>query len=114
VARYRQRLSGPLIDRFDLVVKVDRLEASALHEPGETTKTVGDRVAKARSFLATADHVLLPDADHLLTRALEIGLLTARGADRVRRVATTIAALGESAEVGEEHVAEAMASRVAW
>ncbi|HEU4320698.1 MAG TPA: YifB family Mg chelatase-like AAA ATPase [Acidimicrobiia bacterium] len=114
IARYRQRLSGPLLDRFDLVVKVDRLEASALHEPTETTRTVGERVAKARTFLAGADHFFLPDADHMLIRALENGLLTARGTDRVRRVARTIAALDGSDKVVEEHVAEAMASRVAW
>lgn len=114
VARYRQRLSGPLVDRFDLVVKVDRLEASAFFEVGETTEKVRARVTAAREFMASTDQRFLPSADDMSTRALEAGMLTARGITRVRGVARTIAALAASEKVTDDHLAEAMASRVSW
>jgi magnesium chelatase family protein len=51
-------------------------------------------------------------ARRLLTRSVRSAALTARGWDRVRRVALTCADLDESAVVGETHVAEALALRV--
>jgi predicted ATPase with chaperone activity len=53
-------------------------------------------------------------AAQLLVTALGNSLLTARGVDRVRGVATTICALADEDEVLEEHVAEAMGLRTDW
>lgn len=113
LARYRQRMSGPLIDRFDLVVKVDRLESM---EAGDTESSleVRARVVTASDRLGRDRPATRRDADTLLDAALSNRLLTARGLTRVRRVAVTIAALAGSENVDESHVAEAMALRAEW
>lgn len=113
-ARYRQRVSGPLLDRFDLVVKVDRLEESALEETPEPTAVVRARVEGASKLLSSDGIGVGNDAREMLARALGEGLLTARGMERVRRVATTIAALSGCDEVVGDHVAEAIGLRADW
>ncbi|HWB88723.1 MAG TPA: YifB family Mg chelatase-like AAA ATPase [Acidimicrobiia bacterium] len=114
VTRYRQRVSGPLLDRFDLVVKVDRLVPESAPEPVETSAVVRARVAAAWEVLAGHRPEPTPGARRLVGMALGSGALTARGADRVTRVATTIAALGGAEVVAEDHVAEAMGLRGEW
>lgn len=115
VARYRQRVSGPLLDRFDLVVNVDRLEADDATGPEpDSSAEVRRRVAGAHKRLADGTPELDEGASALLVGALKNSLLTARGVDRVRRVATTICALADGDRVEEEHVAEAMGLRVDW
>lgn len=114
--RYVRRVSGPLLDRFDLRVNVHRPRIDDLlaNEPGESTCAVAERVAAARA-LATArqgclngalpsaqlDTVarLASDARHHLRDEMEQGRLTGRGYHRVRRAARTIADLrGERSE----------------
>jgi len=114
IARYRQRVSGPLLDRFDLVVKVDRLTAPALNQPVESTDDVRRRVVAAAEILCQGPRGLGDPARDLLTSALRNGFLTARGVDRVRRVARTISALAGEETVTEDHVAEAIALRASW
>lgn len=115
VARYRQRVSGPLLDRFDLVVTVDRLEADDATGPDpDTSAEVRRRVAGAHKRLADGTPEPDEEANALLVAALRNSLLTARGVDRVRRVATTICALADEDKVTEEHVAEAMGLRADW
>jgi magnesium chelatase family protein len=115
VARYRQRVSGPLLDRFDLVVKVDRLEAAEASGPEpDPTAEVRRRVVAAHERLVDGPPALTIGAGELLRAALGNSLLTARGVDRVRRVAGTISALSGDDAVTEEHVAEAIALRADW
>lgn len=115
VARYRQRVSGPLLDRFDLVVKVGRLDVTEIDETTpDSSAEVRRRVAGAHKRLADGEPGVNSDARALLTEAVANSLLTARGADRVRRVAITLAALGDDDTVSEAHVAEAMALRADW
>lgn len=115
VARYRQRVSGPLLDRFDLVVNVDRLEADDATGPEpDSSAEVRRRVAGAHKRLADGTPQLDEAANALLVATLRNSLLTARGVDRVRRVARTICALADADRVAEEHVAEAMGLRVDW
>lgn len=108
--RYRRRLSGPFLDRFDLRVEVLRPDVEALlgGTGGEPTATVAARVAAARAR-ATARGVrvnadlsgpgldrwapLDGDARDLLATVLRSGRLSARGLARVRRVARTLADL---------------------
>ncbi|MGB8361827.1 MAG: ATP-binding protein, partial [Acidimicrobiia bacterium] len=113
VARYRRRVSGPLIDRFDMVVKVDRLESMEGGE-SESSQQVRSRVTAASTLLASGRIEQHRSALSLLEAALTNQLLTARGVVRVRRVATTIAALAGSEVVDEGHVSEAMALRAEW
>lgn len=115
VSRYRQRVSGPLLDRFDLVVKVDRLEASDASGPDpDPTAEVRRRVTGAHKRLADGEPTVTTEANDLLIAALRNSLLTARGVDRVRRVAMTICSLADEDRVSEEHVAEAIGLRADW
>jgi magnesium chelatase family protein len=116
VSRYRQRVSGPLLDRIDLVVKVGRVETLTVGGvDGETTEVVRKRVMTAVEFGGLAGVGRLSgESTEMITRAVESGLLTARGATRLARLAVTIANLAASERVEEEHVAEAMALRVEW
>ncbi|MFD9867403.1 YifB family Mg chelatase-like AAA ATPase [Streptomyces niveus] len=115
VRRYQSRLSGPLLDRVDLRVEVQPVHRADLMGQGgrgETTAVVAERVARARLRSAerlagtpwtvnseVPGHELrtrwltAPGALDAAERDLERGLLTARGLDRVLRVAWTVADL---------------------
>jgi magnesium chelatase family protein len=126
LARYRGRISGPLIDRFDLIVRVGRVESGEYSAPaGESSSAVADRVLRARTAQrerGVINRRLRPSESSdeaetalaLVTSALGNGVLTARGADRVRRAARTIADLEGVAKVTEEHMAEAIGLRGEW
>lgn len=123
--RYRRRLSGPLLDRFDLRVRLGRVHPSELDGPqGDPSIVVRARVAAARKRQTARGGInralrrslletLQWDADGrtLLGEAVESLALTARGWERVRRVAVTIADLAESDVITRSHVAEALAYR---
>jgi magnesium chelatase family protein len=125
VARYRRRLSGPFLDRFDVRVRVPRLRPAELSgSPGESTAVVRARVDAARDRqwsrgvlnrdLAGAALDGVPwsgEARSVLTAAAERTALTARGWDRVRRVARTICDLAGEDAVSAAHVQEALALR---
>lgn len=115
-ARYRRRISAPFLDRFDLVVPITRPSADDLlsGEPGEPSATVAARVAQARTRAAVRglqDSVLSPEANDALAGKLREGALSARGLDKVRRVAQTIADLEGANIVTDNHVAEALSLR---
>lgn len=126
--RYRRRLSGPLLDRFDISVALPRIGVDDYHgSSGESTSYVAARVAAARRIQGDRGRLnrdLAPDdlrelngaggtANSVLRRSMESGELTARGADKVRRVARTIADL-EGTDVGEDHMFEALRLRAQW
>jgi predicted ATPase with chaperone activity len=102
-----------LLDRFDLVVKVDRLEVTDGPDP-DSSAEVRRRIAGAHKRLADGPPDLTSPANELLVSALRNSLLTARGTERVRRVAMTICALADEEAVSEDHVAEAMGLRADW
>jgi magnesium chelatase family protein len=129
--RYLRRLSGPLLDRFDLRVGVARPGVDDLLQSGggESTAASAARVSTARTAAVElrgmlnseipASHLdilapLQPAARVMLRNELERERLTGRGYHRVRRVSRTIADLdGDlSAAVGEQHVALALQLRV--
>ncbi len=115
LTRYRQRVSGPLLDRIDLVVKVGRVEAKeASGPPGETSSVIRERVEEAVEFREDRPAEILPGAQRMVLGALEAAVVTARGADRLTSVARTLADLALETAVSEEHVAEAMALRGEW
>ena len=133
VARYRGRLSGPLRDRIDLIVDVPAVPVTAIADtdPGEASEPVRQRVLGARERQqqrygavgprtnaelrgARLAESCRPDTDGgtLLRQAVARFGLSARGYDRVLKVARTIADLGDADRVGAEHVAEALQYRV--
>jgi magnesium chelatase family protein len=115
LAAFRDKLSRALLDRFDLVLTVPRPRAEELAAgAAEGSGAVRERVAGARKALEGAlEGALAPDAGarELLDTAVERLPLSARGRERVSRVARTIAALAGAGEVRREHVAEALGYR---
>ena len=126
VARYRARVSGPLLDRIDLHVEVPRVRGSEDSGPAESSAAVRERVAAARAAqIARAQKpnqrlsvgelrtycALAPSGQRLLARAMEKLHLSARARDRVLRVARTIADLAQSDRIADEHVAEGIGFR---
>ncbi len=131
---YLGRISGPLMDRFDLRVDVPPVAFSDLDLPesGEATAQVLQRVCEARDIQANRfsempgcrvnsdaegsllDRIAAPDAPgkELLNRVAERFGLSARGYHRVLRVARTIADLEGVDAVLKHHVAEAVSFRL--
>jgi len=112
VHHYRQKVSRALLDRFDLLLTVPRPRGHDLAgAAAESSAAVRDRVLAARARLREGTAPRSEAADHLLTNAVERIPLSGRGRARVARVACSIAALAAAAEVGSEHVAEALSYR---
>ncbi|MGE0227604.1 MAG: ATP-binding protein [Dehalococcoidia bacterium] len=134
VTRYQRRISGPLLDRFDLFVDVPRVEYAELTAApsGESSSAVRRRVAAARElqrarlegtpYIANAEmgplevrehcqQRLAPAAQPLLASAMERLALSARAFHRVLKVARTIADLAVSDTIEAPHLAEAVQYR---
>jgi magnesium chelatase family protein len=131
---YMGRISGPLMDRFDLRIDVPPVAFTDLDLPasGDASEVVALRVAKARQVQterfgagselrqnadaegATLEEIATPDTEgrELLIKVAERFGLSARGYHRVLRVARTIADLDHSADVRRPHVAEALSFRI--
>jgi magnesium chelatase family protein len=112
LARFADKPSRALLDRFDLVVAAPRPRRVELEAgPGEPSEAVRARVVDARERLALPRLRRTEAADSLLGRAVEQLPLSARGRARVARVARTAAALAATERVEAEHVAEALSYR---
>jgi magnesium chelatase family protein len=128
IDRYSARLSGPLRDRLDLTVPVAAMPAKDLSDAagGESSAAIRERVVAARERQRVRNGILNAtlhgrrlrsvtqldaEARRMLDRALERLALSARGHDRVLRVARTIADLGGSDQITSEHLGEALQFR---
>jgi magnesium chelatase family protein len=130
VARYRSRISGPLLDRIDLQIEVPALPQEDLTRQGKTegdsSSTVRERVTAAREralkrqnkpnhMLSTRDidkHCVPDDkGENLLKQAISRMGLSARAYHRILKVARTIADLAGVATISAAHVAEAIQYR---
>ena len=128
IRRYRGRLSGPLLDRMDVLVEVPLLAPAEMQaQPtGETSAEVRARVARAwsrqlarqnaansRLMPGQIDRLCEPDpaGRAILARAIDHLKLSARAYHRVLKVARTIADLTGAEQVGAPHLAEAIQYR---
>lgn len=133
VARYRRRLSGPVLDRIDIHMEVPRIKADEMMAPGagEPSEDIRRRVCQARErqreryeatpFRKNADltaravreFCALPeDAQALLRAAMDRFALSARAHDKVLKVARTVADLEGADRIGTAHLAEAIQYRI--
>jgi magnesium chelatase family protein len=134
VKRYVSRISGPLLDRIDIEVELPSLsydELSQKEPTGERSAVIRERVIKARAFAAARmqgesgvfcnaqldaagirKYCLADDAAMAVLRGAYDNLgLSARGYDRIMRVARTVADLEGSELIRAHHVAEAIQLR---
>ncbi len=133
VQSYRGRISGPLLDRIDIVVEVpavhfEDLRTRAEAEPSAAIKARVDaaRQRQHRRFVSRGRMcnarmgpeelrkfcLLSPEGTELMRQAYEALGLTARSYDRIVRVARTIADLEDSPEIQPQHIAEAIGYRM--
>lgn len=133
--RYLARMSGPLLDRVDIQLQVERVSLADFGQAGaeeEDTASVACRVLEARSRQSERLHAfgletnsqvpgrilrgelrLAPAATRILDLSLERGVLTARGYDRVLRLAWTLADLGHRQTPDADDIGQALGLRQA-
>ncbi len=137
VEKYLKKVSGPLLDRIDMQIELSPVAYRDLHDNGqsisaEKSETVRERVNAARAFCAARhrkhgeemqvnanmsskqlrrDCVLGEEASEMLEMAFARMELSARGHDRILKVARTIADLDASEEITADHIAEAIGYR---
>ena len=133
IQRYRSRLSGPLLDRIDLIINVPRLTTDELintKSEGEPSEKIRDRVIRARKLQAkryeaegiltnselTADLIkkyckLDENSSQILKLAAQKYQLSGRRYHRILKIARTIADLAESQDIKSEHITQALQYR---
>ncbi|SDR92806.1 YifB family Mg chelatase-like AAA ATPase [Microlunatus soli] len=132
IRRYRERLSGPIRDRIDLLQTLLPMKKSFLKAAlarGEPTSVVADRVRQARdrqqyrltgtSWRTNGDiagsylrrHLPLPDGIEMLDRAVATGALSPRGVDKTLRISWTLADLAGVDRPGRQELQIALAMR---
>jgi magnesium chelatase family protein len=128
MARYRNRISGPLVDRIDIQIEVPAVpvESLAHAESGEPSRAIRERVERARTAMLTRQekpNAKLTAAEipkycpvddkgaAILQRAIAKLGLSARAYHRILKVARTIADLGGESEISASQIAEAIQYR---
>lgn len=130
IQNYQKKISGPILDRMDMYIEIKKIPEEKLfkYEEGEDSKTIRDRVEKARetqykrykvnktnSSMTQGDikeYCKLDDESKelLKTAAKQLGL-SGRGFDKIMKVARTIADIENSEMIKQEHLIEALGYR---
>ncbi len=132
IKRYTRKISGPLLDRIDIQIRVPRVKYTELtaSQKAESSATIRRRVITARNRQldrlkpykifcnAHMGHAILqktcpltPNAQNLLEQAFKKMNLSARSYDRIIKVARTIADLAQAEDIQDCHIAEAIQFR---
>lgn len=130
ISRYRNKISGPLLDRIDMHIEVPRVSSDVLRKGQqggeETSSVIATRVHAAQQIgltrqgqanhqLSTADikaHCAISDDDHLLLeQAIEKLGLSHRAYHRILRVSRTIADMAGEPDIQRNHLTEALSYR---
>jgi magnesium chelatase family protein len=134
IKKYMSKISGPLLDRMDIQIEVPPLtfDEMSSEQPSESSASIRERVEKARRFATSrfekegdlfhCNSEMTPaavqkyckmeaEAQEILREAFESLGLSARGHDRILRVARTIADLAGCPTIQAEHIAEAIQLR---
>jgi magnesium chelatase family protein len=119
VSRYLGRIGGPMYDRIDISVRVDRIDPSLLlarRQERSSTDEARERVARARAFASSRPpgdlrRALTHEARAYLASAGRASYLSGRAVTRVLRVARTLADMECNERIGTHHVAEALTYR---
>ena len=132
IMRYKRRVSGPMLDRIDLVVDVPRIAFDKLRDESaaESSKPIRERIAQARKHQAQrfadlpyttnaemlTQHIekfctLDTKGEKMLEAAHDRFQLSPRGVTRILKVARTIADLAGAEQIAPDHVAEAIQYR---
>jgi magnesium chelatase family protein len=130
IRKYQRKLSGPIIDRIDLLVQVPNIKYEKLtKESEEESREIRKRVQEARKIQTkrfkkdkTNSQIKIPEIKRycqidfegrkILKKAVDSGKLSIRGYHRVLKVARTIADLENSENILFSHVAEALSYRI--
>jgi magnesium chelatase family protein len=131
IQKYKRKLSGPLVDRIDLVIEVPRIKYEKLvaREKENITQEIRERVIEARKIQEerfkkrkTNAQMDIPDikrycqldsrSQTILKRYVDSGFLSVRGYHRVLKVARTIADLDNSENISFNHLSEALMYRI--
>lgn len=130
INKYMKKISGPIMDRIDLHVEMRRLSEEELmaYQAGESSKVVRDRVILARElqrkrygegiYNGTISQkqikkycILSKEDNEYFKKVINIMEISARGYDKILKVARTIADLSGSEEIKREHLTEAISFR---
>ncbi len=132
ISSYRKRISGPLLDRIDLLIDVPKVPVDQLMTlaPGETSSSISERVARARNIQLERERFtgvrtnaelsssairtfaeITDEAKSLLEHAVTMYQLSARSYFRILKVSRTIADLSASPHIEVPHIAEALQYR---
>jgi magnesium chelatase family protein len=132
IRRYLSRISGPLLDRIDIQVEMPSLSFEELADKpnGETSSAIRERIRRAREFSAERNKAsgitnnaqmtsaqirkycnVSPEGKKILKAAFEKLGLSARGYDRILRVARTVADIDASEQITDYHIAQAVSMR---
>ncbi len=132
IAKYRAKLSGPLLDRIDIQVEVDSVKYQELSSEGEgeTSQVVRERVNKARAiqrerFIGESINtnsdmgekhirkycILSKECETILENAYKTLRLSPRARSRIIKVARTIADMENSKDIAPNHILEAVSYR---